>query len=69
MKLQSRSCVHLRRSGRTQLITMTQHGEQILERVISAEHEALFGVLLEGRFREELEVLVRTLSEHDAAEH
>lgn len=60
-KLQAPSCVELERSGRTQLVTMTPHGMQILERTVEVEREGLAHVLLDGRFCEELRVLVRAL--------
>ncbi|YCK79781.1 MarR family winged helix-turn-helix transcriptional regulator (plasmid) [Arthrobacter sp. D3-18] len=66
-KLQARSCVDLQRVGRVQLVTMTRHGVEVLERVNEAEREGLAHVLLDGRFCEELQVLVRTLAKDEAA--
>jgi len=62
VKLHARNCVNLERTGRVQHVSMTPNGARVLELVIEAEDEIMGRALLDERFCEVLQLLVRTQS-------
>ncbi|MBT2588558.1 MarR family winged helix-turn-helix transcriptional regulator [Arthrobacter sp. ISL-95] len=61
-RLEAQNCVDLQREGRVQLVSMTGHGTQMLERVVEAEQVVLARLRLDNVLLDELQALVGALT-------